>query len=355
MRLSSLLFPALLLAAAALPAGAQPGSPARVDLTVLASPLERWERVGEGGSPDGPRYAFYQSRGRPLLVLNWWRPEGPPPAGADDVRRTVEAQQTRDGVTGFVEDSLEGTTHRGHTAWVLEGLLDGGRNRVRYTLWYCDVTGRVFLSEARISLELETEQTWLDVLSVAAGTIACHGPIRPPEKATDPPLDTLVRADELHLGLRLPRDWAWGELGVAVTDQAGSLWALPAGPVGMILLRRRDDRVGEIAGFARDSLEMLAAVLSREGRTVQVLPEPVQADRDELNIRGVFIVRDPEWEWIEGTHRFLLTAFSAVGEQHVLLVSRLAATTINGVPVEPAPRWETIELLMAGVRRAYRP
>ncbi len=355
MRPLPILLPLLLLAAPALPAGAQPGSPARVDLTVLASPLERWERVGEGGTSDSPRYAFYQSRGRPLLILDWWRPEGPPPAGADDVRRTVETQQTRDGVSGFVETSLEGTTHRGHAAWVLEGLLDGGRDRVRYTLWYCEVTGRVFLTEARISLELETEQTWLDVLTAAVGTLACHGPIRQPEQVTDPPLETLVRADDLHLGLRLPRDWAWGVLDADVTDQAGSLWALPAGPVGMVLLRRRDDRTGDLAGFARDSLEMLAAVLTRAGRTVQVLPEPVQVDRGELRIRGEFTVRDPEWAWIEGTYKFLLTAFTAVGEQHVLLVSRLAETTINGMPVVPAPRWDVVELLMSGVRRAYRP
>jgi hypothetical protein len=347
--------PVLLLAVAALPVGAQPGSPARLDLTILASPLERWERVGEGGTADGPRYAFYQSRGRPLLVLHWWRPEGSPPADPDDVRRTVEAQRLRGGVTGFVETSLEGTIHRGHAAWVLEGLLDGGRTRVRYFLWYCEVTGRVFLAEARISLELETEQAWLDVLTAAVGTLACHGPIRQPEQVTEPPLEILVRADDLHFGLRLPRDWAWGVLGAEATDQAGSIWALPAGPVGMILLRRRDDRTGELAGFARDSLEMLAAVLTREGRTVQVLPEPMQADRDELRIRGVFTVRDPEWAWIEGTHKFLLTAFTAVGEQHVLLVSRLAATSIDGVPVEPAPGWGTIEHLMAGVRRAYRP
>lgn len=335
---------------------AQPGSPARLDVATLADPLERWEQVGEGGGSEEPRYAFYQTRGRPTFLLSWWdAQEGPVPAGPDDVRRLVEERLSRTGVPGFMEVLLQPSTHREHDAWLLEGAREGGRTRVRYRIWVCGGTGRVFLAESRIALDLETDEAWLDLLDTCAGTVACHGPIRPVEAATPVPLDGLVRIDEAQLGLRLPSGWSWGMLDESSGVRSGTLWAVPSAGVGMVLVRRRDDRVGRLDEFALGSLEMLAAVLGREGRSIQVLPGPLERDREEYRLSGEFTVRDPEWPWIEGSHRFQLAAFAARGEQHILVVSRRAVRMIDGVPISPAPLEENVAGLLVRARSAYRP
>lgn len=349
----------LLLASAALPSAglqAQPGSPARLDVATLAAPLEHWEQVGAGGDADSPRYAFYQTRGRPTFLLSWWdRETGPVPAGPDDVRRLVEERLIMTGTPGFVEVLLRPSMHRGHQAWELEGVRDGGTTRVRYRVWACAETERVFLSESRIALEVETDQTWLDLLDAAASSVACHGPIRPVEADTPMPFDLLVRLDEVQLGLRLPAGWSWGLMGGGAEVRSGTLWGIPTAGVGMVLVRRRDDRVGRLDDFASASLEMLAAVLGREGRSIQVLPGPLEQSGEEYRLTGEFTVRDPEWPWIEGTHLFHLAAFTARGEQHVLLVSRRGVREIDGVPVSPAPLEELVAGLLVRARGAYLP
>jgi hypothetical protein len=201
---------------------------------------------------------------------------------------------------------------------------------------------------------LETDPKWLDTMEEIRDSIACHGPVAAPA-AEVMRRSQVVLHDRLRLGFRLPGNWVSGLLDPGATRQSGALWATSRELVGMIILRRRDDRTGSLLEFLRTTVDLIPVALARTGRTIQVLPEQEERMGAEWRIRGVYRVEDLEWSWIDGEHRFALVAFTARGEQHVLLVSWLATTNIRGAPVELALPWEMVERLLERVSSGYYP
>ena len=176
---------------------------------------------------------------------------------------------------------------------------------------------------------------------------------RPPPPV---PLLELARFEAFTLGFRLPEGWRSGVLDPASTARAGSVWSVSSESVGLILVRRRDDREGELRDFLRSTLEMLPVVLGRqEMRTVLVLPGDLQMVEGSWYTEGVFQVSDPEWPWIQGEHRFAVQAFGALGEQHALLISWRAVSDVWDVSFDTGPSWEQIRHWLDRIKRGYRP
>lgn len=332
---------------------AQPGAPATLDLEMISEPLDAWERVASSGSAETARYALYQLRRRPLLVLSWRPLRADERQLGRDVALGLAGQSLgRDSPFPLEPGSLREWTHLGHPGWAYASAEAGDLPRV--LIWPCPATDRLFVAELSLDRELETDPDWLEVLEAIVSSIACHGPVRqgPPAAV---PLDRIVLRDQLHLGLRLPAAWRAGLLDPGSTAQQGSLWAASTKSVGLVLLRRRDDRSGTLREFLQTTVDLLPVALGREGRTVQVIQESVRRAGQEWEARGFFRVEDREWEWIDGEHRFAIRAFPARGEHHAILVSWRATGSVKGVPLDLQTPWSLVEALLDRASSAYYP
>ncbi|MFO7769162.1 MAG: hypothetical protein R6W82_09460 [bacterium] len=333
------------------PAGAQPGGRAEVDMSFLQKPLGSWTRVSDVGGPETARLILYQFRQRSWLLLHWSARvgEGAPATAADAADRASRLTGRGWGPSEAVPSD---ETHRGHTLWALEREEGGTIRAVR--LWYCGRSSRTFAAETLLDRSLETDPRWMDHLEVMAASAACHGPIRPAPPMV-PAHIRAVRAPRLSVGLRIPESWQWGRWGEEVTREDGALWSMDTESVGMVLLRRQDDRTGTLREFFQAALESLPVVLAGKDRSVKVVPGEVQNVEDSLYSEGHITVRDPRWDWIAGRHRFVFQAFRARGEYHGMMVSWLSETDIRGRAVVLEPGWERLRRWLDLAKSGYRP
>ncbi len=334
---------------------AQPGGPAVLDLEAFQEPLETWEQVAYGGTAETARYGLYQIRQRPLFTL-YWRQLSASEHAIDRVGALNFLSEAFDPEyrLSVAPTALREFTHLDHAGWMYARHEPGEAVAERALVWPCPVSGRLFAAELTIDTTLETDPGWLSVLQAIASSVACHGPVRRVERA-DLDLGEVFRRDDLRLGLRVPAAWEAGLLDPGSTAEQGSVWAATTRSVGMVLLRRRDDRSGSLQEFLQTTVELLPVALARENRTVQVVQERERRAGNEWTTRGTFRVKDRDWGWISGEHRFMILAFGAVGEQHAILVSWLATPESQGMSLELTTPWQLVERLLSRAGSAYTP
>jgi len=332
-------------------APAQPGGRAEVEMSRLQKPLGSWTRVTSRGGPETARLTLYQFRQRSWLLLHWSALLG---EGAPGSAR--EAAERMSAMTGLPWEGAEAVRadrpHRGHAVWEMEREQSGAVHTVQ--LWYCEESRRTFTAETFLDRSLETDPRWMDHLQAMAASVACHGPIRPTPVMV-PAHTQAAREPSLGVGLRIPDSWQWGRWGEGAGREEGSLWCMDAESVGMLIVRRQDDRPGSLEAFLLATLESLPVVLAREERSVKVVPGEIQNVEGSLYAEGHLSVRDPRWDWIDGRHRFVFQAFGARGEYHGLLVSWLSETGIRGRSVVLEPDWSRLRDWLDRAKSGYRP
>ena len=281
--------------------------------------------------------------------------------------RTTEATLEREEALDFLTETvdpeyrqaviptaLRAFTHLDHSGWKYVPREPGESVPAESLVWSCPVSGRVFAAELAIDTSLETDPGWVEVLDAIASSVACHGPVRRVDFA-GLEFEELFRSDELRLGLRLPIAWEADLFDPGSTAEQGRIWAASTRSVGMVLLRRRDDRAGSLQEFLQTTVELLPVALARENRTVRVLQEGEQSIGNEWTARGTFQVEDGDWDWVSGGHRFMIRAFSAGGEHHTILVSWLATPHAHGVRLDLETPWHLVEDLLSRASTAYIP
>jgi len=308
--------------------------PPQVDLKRLATDFDNWQTAASGED-----FIYLANITWAAHTIFW----GPVPESMPKTIDQAFVLETMnrffsDRAAGFVAEDGEKLKVHGHKGFAVSGT-EGDGVAVRYGVFHCDKSDRVFLSRIERQTGLGTPEITAERLLEIERTISCHGVNR---RINNPKVPLKMNFPALNLVFFIPEGWRSDIYRENSCVDEGAVWTLPMNSVHKIYYATMDASGTDAAAAAAETLAGFGAQLMAvcDGRTVEMTPDadgvPTDLGGRHL-LRGTALVKDQVFDWESGEHRFRLHLWEKGGQWHGLLYDILSRSEFEGRKVYLQP------------------
>lgn len=303
------------------------GTP-EVDLKRLSTDFNHWHTMASG---DDFIYLDNTTWGEFLL---FWGPAPESMPKAIDEAFVLETVSRLRGElsTSFKPESGEKVKIHGHKGYSVSGVVVDQGISTRYTVFHCNKSDRVFLSQIDLHTSCGTPVAVTERLAEAERTISCHGVNR---RINNPKVPVKMNFPAINLAFFIPDGWRSDIYRENSSSAEGGIWTLPINSVHKVYYVRVGTSGADAVAAAQLVLDGFRSELLKAGtsRTVELNPdaEGVPADLGgRYLLKGAIQVKDEAFAWDSGEHLFRLHIWESGGDWQCLLSSILSRSEFEG-------------------------